>query len=249
MNSLLEKKGYQLRKIDSGENRVFPSTASRDERDTLKLVADFTMSTSIRTFSLIKIVKFIIEQRIPGDFVECGVWRGGSAMTIAKTLCDLGVNDRKIYLYDTFEGMTEAGELDFNIDLKKNYKDIQSKIGFNRNSHVWAYASLLEVQKNMLKTKFPSNKIIFKKGDVRFTLREDLPSSIALLRLDTDFYDSTRIELEQLYPLVSNGGSILIDDYGTWAGCKLAVDEFREKNNIDSYLNILDNDARLFFKN
>jgi O-methyltransferase len=206
------------------------------------------MAPPLRTFSLIKLVKFIIDSNIPGDFVECGVWRGGSSMAIAKTLYDLGVSNRKIYLYDTFQGMTEAGNLDVSLQANENYNEMKSKVEFNRDSHVWAYASISEVKKNMLKTKFSPNLTVFIEGDVKSTLSDHLPDIIALLRLDTDFYESTAIELEALYPQVTVGGCIFIDDYGSWAGSQIATDEYRKKNRIESYLHIIDNDARIFFK-
>jgi O-methyltransferase len=206
------------------------------------------MAPPLRTFSLIKLVKFIIDSKIPGDFVECGVWRGGSSMAIAKTLYDLGVSNRKIYLYDTFQGMTEAGNLDVSLQTSENYNEMKSNVEFNRDSHVWAYASISEVKKNMLKTKFPPNLTVFIEGDVKSTLSDHLPDKIALLRLDTDFYESTAIELEALYPQVTVGGGIFIDDYGSWAGSQIATDEYRKKNRIKSYLHIIDNDARIFFK-
>ena len=243
---VLKKNGYQLKKIDS--QKIYPTGASQQEIDTLKLVQDFTMNPPLRTFSLIKIVKHIIERNIPGDFIECGVWRGGSSMAIAKTLFDLGVKDRKIFLYDTFEGMTQAGRLDFDIDTGEHYHEILNKIDFNLDSHIWAYAPLSDVEKNMSKIKLASDQVIFVKGDVKDTLSRKLPINIALLRLDTDFYESTKLELEILYPLVSSGGAVLVDDYGAWAGSQIATDEYRRINNINSYLNIIDNESRLFFK-
>jgi predicted O-methyltransferase YrrM len=100
----------------------------------------------------------------------------------------------------------------------------------------------------MSKIKLASDQVIFVKGDVKDTLSRKIPINIALLRLDTDFYESTKLELEILYPLVSSGGAVLVDDYGAWAGSQIATDEYRRINNINSYLNIIDNESRLFFK-
>ena len=151
---------------------------------------------------------------IPGDFVECGVWRGGNCMLMATELQKMGQN-RKIWLYDTFEGMPKPGEHDVKFDGKKA-KDIWYED--------WCRASLSDVEKNMVSTGYTNWICIV--GDVLKTIPKNTPKQIALLRLDTDFYESTKHELIHLYPLLEKDGVLIIDDYHSWQGSRKACDEY-----------------------
>ena len=139
------------------------------------------------------------------------------------------------YLFDTFEGMTKPTTFDRNALTK----DLAIK-KFNRlkkeNHNNWCYASLDDVKNSFMKYDL-MDKAFFIKGDVNTTLNDlkNLPEKISLLRLDTDFYDSTKIELEKLYPLLSKNGILIIDDYGHWKGAKKAVDEYFEKINYKPF--------------
>ncbi len=186
---------------------------------------DYTITPIERMYALYNAVKFIVGSKIPGDFVECGVFKGGSIMLVAYTLRELRETNRKIYLYDTFAGMSEPTEDDFQMSNNKSaistWKSKQKKDNNN-----WAFSPLSEVQKNMYSTGYPENNIIFVMGKVEETIPNTLPSNIALLRLDTDWYESTKHELTHLFPLVSKNGILLIDDYGCFAGAKKATDEY-----------------------
>ena len=130
------------------------------------------------------------------------------------------------HLYDTFEGMANASKYDENIDNQKAFIELD-KIKKKENSNdIWAYSSLNYVKNNLKKTNINENNLIYIKGLVEETLHKSKPEGIALLRLDTDFYESTKIELELLYPLLKKGGILIVDDYGHWKGCKKAVDEY-----------------------
>jgi O-methyltransferase len=170
--------------------------------------------------------KHVMDSGVPGDFVECGVWRGGNAM-IAAMMFDLYEEDRKCFLFDTFTGMTAPTADDFtNSDHKAAYIEFTKRQKVEHND--WCYASLEDV-KNVFEQKPQlSNIIRLVKGDVADTLRrkENLPTNIAVLRLDTDWYESTKLELEILYPKLEKGGVLIIDDYGHWAGSKKATDEY-----------------------
>jgi O-methyltransferase len=211
-------------------------------------VKPFTMTSKERMFSLYKSVEYVIQNNIPGDFVECGVWKGGSAMLIAVFLLELKVKDRKIYLYDTFEGMSEPT----NDDHKMENSEFLAIDKWNKQKtddadvNEWCYAGLDEVRSNMMKTGYTADKIIFVKGKVEETIPTQAPSAIAILRLDTDWYESTRHELLHLYPLLSNKGVLIIDDYGHWAGAKKAVDEYFKKGEI--LLNRVDITGRVAIK-
>lgn len=206
------------------------------------------MTSKNRAFALFEAVNYILDNRIPGMFVECGVWRGGSAMVIAATLALRKVDNRRIFLYDTFDGMTEPSESDY--DLHGNQAIDLLEAGGD-DSLVKARCDIASVRANMISTGFPRERINYVQGDVRNTLKDRRPEPIALLRLDTDFEDSTSAELHYLYPTVSNGGVIIIDDYGHWHGAKKAVDIFldRERNSgRNHFLVPLDYTGRLFVK-
>ncbi|MFO0478776.1 MAG: TylF/MycF/NovP-related O-methyltransferase [Bacteroidota bacterium] len=208
---------------------------------------DFTMTSVERMYSLYKAVEYVVNNNIKGDFVECGVWRGGSAMIIAHTLLKFGVKDRSIYLYDTFEGMSEptAVDIDYKGDVAKSIlADNPNKV----QDLVWCYSSVDEVKKNMYSTDFPSSQIYFIKGKVEDTLPNHLPSSICLLRLDTDWYESTKHELEHLFPILEINGVLIIDDYGCWKGSRKAVDEYFFETRSPILLNRIDSTGRIALK-
>tara|TARA_Y100000310_G_scaffold345068_1_gene461568 strand:- start:556 stop:1269 length:714 start_codon:yes stop_codon:yes gene_type:complete len=170
-----------------------------------------------------EIVKEINENHIDGALVECGVWRGGSVMCMMSAQKQYS-QERDIYLYDTFSGMVSPSSRDSSKDLKK----------FNNKAfdESCPAASLDLVKSNVSKVGYNENRTHYIVGDVCETLRsaEDLPEKIALLRLDTDFYDSTRMELDVLFPKLSIGGYLIIDDYWAFIGCKKATDEFIKLN-------------------
>jgi hypothetical protein len=179
----------------------------------------FTMTSNERMQALHKSVVGIVNSKIPGDLVECGVWKGGSAMLMALTLLELNETSRKIYLYDTFTGMPTPTDDDYRVGDR-------SALAKNQWRKDWCFSPLSEVKKNMALTRYPKNKLIFVKGKVEKTIPRIIPSKIALLRLDTDWYESTKHELIYLFPLVSKNGVLIIDDYGYWAGSKKATDEY-----------------------
>ena len=210
-------------------------------------VRNYTMTGTERIYVLIQAVNYIINNNIPGSIVECGVWKGGSMMAVAKALINLNNSERHLYLFDTFEGMTEPSNIDINFKGFKASKTFQ-KLRINDNSSDWCYASLEEVKQNMYSTKYDKEKIHFIKGKVEKTIPDKSPKVISLLRLDTDFYESTKHELKYLFPLLSRGGIIIIDDYGHWLGQKRAVDEYIEKNNLCLFLNRIDYTGRIGVK-
>ena len=170
--------------------------------------------------------KYAVEQNIIGDFVECGVWRGGNALLAAAIFKSYGSN-KKVYLFDTFEGMTKPQLIDesaangksalneFNKRQKRDYND-------------WCYASIDDVKDSFRRFNLLNENVTFVKGDVLKTLDDErsLPIDISVLRLDTDWYESTLHELKCLYPKLQKSGILIIDDYGCWRGCQKAVDEY-----------------------
>ncbi len=206
----------------------------------------FTMTSVERMYTLFKSVEYIYKNAIPGDIVECGVWKGGSAMLCALALEHFGDTTRTIYLYDTYQGMTEPTKNDFHVsDPKRNAftKWIQNK---KDDHNDWAYASIEEVKNNLASTHYPKEHIQYIMGDVKETIPSTIPKEIALLRLDTDWYESTAHELTHLFPLLCMSGVLIIDDYGHWAGAKRAVDEYFSTEKI--LLSRIDNTGRIGVK-
>lgn len=179
-----------------------------------------TMTSPERGYSLYTAVTYIAKRNIPGAFVECGVWKGGSSMIAALTFMEMGLTDRELYLYDTFEGMTRPTQHD-----RVAWNDSPVTERWEERFGSWV-VSRDEVQNNLEKTGYPRENINLIEGDVLQTLNQRRPGKIALLRLDTDWYESTAFELEVLYPLLVPGGVLIIDDYGHFTGAKKAVDEY-----------------------
>ena len=208
---------------------------------------DYTMTTIERMYALYKSTEHIIKNNIAGDFVECGVWRGGSTMVVLKTLEKFGIIDRKIWLFDTFEGMSEPTVDDE--DFKKESAKKQLQNSKKEDSIIWAYATIEDVKNNISLCNYPKENIFYIKGKVEDTLpNKTYFDAISLLRLDTDWYESTKIELQTLYPLLQKKGIMIIDDYGHWLGCRKAVDEFFEARNEFPLLQRIDYTGRLFQK-
>lgn len=217
-------------------------------QDIYNLCAPYTMTPKERMYSLYNSLNYIIDNNIPGDFVECGVWKGGSAMMIAKFLKIKKIENRKIYLYDTFEGMVKPGDSDINLWGEKA-ADKFSKTSTGEDSSDWAYAPIEEVKHNIGLTGFSEEHVIYVKGKVENTIPSTVPSStIAILRLDTDWYESTMHELVHLFPKISKYGVLIIDDYGHWTGSKKATLEYFEKQNEAILLNKVDYAARIGVK-
>ena len=250
---LINALGYEVSRTSntkcsskSGQIR-FPADFEQKNIEIIKLVQESTMTSIERINSLINAVQYIVSNNLEGTIVECGVWRGGSMMAIAYALQDLSDVKRDLFLFDTYEGMSPPTNKDiahFNVDAQTllNSKDEKEREAY------FCYASLEDVQKNLRSTGYPRDKIHFIRGKVEDTIPEQAPDKIALLRLDTDWYESTRHELEHLFPRLVPGGVIIIDDYGYWKGCKQATDEYIQNNRIPILLNRIDLTGRIGIK-
>ncbi len=215
--------------------------------ETVLAVSPFTMTSPERLMALCDAIGHICRHNIPGAIVECGVWRGGSMMAAARTLTHHKDSSRQLWLYDTFDGMSEPNEAD--IDFAGNQADQLLMAQDKRDPHsIWCRSPLDEVRENVASTEYPANKLRFVVGKVEETIPEQMPDQISLLRLDTDWYESTMHELVHLYPRLSTGGVLIIDDYGHWQGCRRAVDEYFASNNIPIFLNRIDYTGRIAIK-
>lgn len=191
-----------------------------------------TIVSAERLIATIQACKYVILNEIPGDFVECGVWRGGNSIA-AKLMFEAYGSNKKVILMDTFAGMTEPTESDKTTKHKtpaiKRFQERQKE-----SHNTWAYASLEEVKENFTKAGVGPVGVEYIVGDVTETLRttKNLPSEISILRLDTDWYESTKSEMEILYPRLTSGGVLIVDDYGHWDGARKAIEEYFNDNSI-----------------
>lgn len=222
----LKKMGYGL--LPPSQNLI---DLESDFKDIWQIAREFTMTSEERGYSLYKAVEYVVKNQINGAFVECGVWRGGSCMVMALALQKFGGQKRPIYLYDTFSGMTDPGDQDI---ISWNNRKVADKQAEERARGVDSFADWAvgkqEVKKNLQKTGYPADLLYFVSGPVEQTLTNTVPETIAILRLDTDWYASTKKELEILYPLLASRGVLIIDDYGHFKGARQAVDEYFGQN-------------------
>lgn len=226
---------------------ALPVDFDRESADTIRAVRAYTMTSPERLFALIQAVRHVSSASVPGDIVECGVWRGGSMMAAALTLIACSDTRRGLHLFDTFEGMTPPTTKDVAMDGRAASTLLRSPRTTDPES-VWCYAGIDEVRAAMGSTGYPAERIHYIQGRVEDTIPRSAPARIAVLRLDTDWYESTRHELEHLYPLLSPGGLLIVDDYGHWAGCRQAVDEYFGTRDIKLLLNRIDYTGRIAVK-
>jgi O-methyltransferase len=246
----LNSMGYELMKKTVGQRTIPADMEHRSEFNSIyDRCAPNTKTSPERMFALYEAVRYIIQAGIPGDFVECGVWKGGSSMVMAFALRELKHMQQKIYLYDTFEGMTRPTEKDTVAGLGLPALPDWEKHPKTQGTCVdWCYAPLDEVKKNMSLTGYPEGNLVYVKGLVEETIPRIIPGRIALLRLDTDWYESTYHELKHLFPLLSPGGVLIIDDYGHWAGAREAVDQYFSESSTPILLHRVDYTGRVGIK-
>jgi hypothetical protein len=195
------------------------------------------MTSIERVDALRQAVEHIEANSVPGDIVECGVWRGGSMMAVALTL--LRVNGlRRLWLYDTFSGMTTPGveDRDFQGRAASDWMATEDP----ETSHIWGKSSLADVREAVAGTGYPMGHVEFVVGPVETTIPLHIPGRIALLRLDTDWFSSTYYELVHLWPRLAIGGILIIDDYGDWAGAKKAFDQYFQECDVKPFLHRID---------
>jgi hypothetical protein len=185
-----------------------------NDEDIIKFVTPFTSVSRERIINVLNLIDNINNNNIPGDFIEIGVWKGGLIMAIALKCIQLGI-DRKIHAYDTFEGMTNPSYDDV---------DMNNEFAINIFNKVQCVSLFNETKANIDKANY--SNIEYHVGDILKTDVSNIPVEIALLRLDTDWYESTKFELDYFEKNVVKDGFIIIDDYGHWKGCRKAVDDF-----------------------
>jgi O-methyltransferase len=215
-------------------------------RDLYVACSRYTMTSVERMYGLYEAIRHVVRAGIPGDIVECGVWRGGSSMLAAGTLLRLD-ELRDIWLYDTFEGMPEPSERDVD-HSGRHPADIWEEVKQDRSSNMLAFASRQQAEANLARIGFPREHLHFVRGRVEDTIPVEAPDCIALLRLDTDWFDSTYHELVHLYPRLAGGGVLIVDDYGHWQGAREAVERYFDEIGGGPLLARLDYTGRIAVK-
>jgi len=182
--------------------------------------------------------KYVADSNIDGDIVECGVWRGGVSALMKDVIFENeDGRSRKFWLFDTYEGMSEPTEFDYKIGQDHNVTLAKHEALLQRDgSNNWCRGELSDVKNTLSKSLNGLANVEFIKGKVEDTLLlKQLPNAIAILRLDTDFYESTKVELEVLLPKLVVGGILIVDDYGGWAGARKAINDFRDDGGLRGF--------------
>lgn len=224
----------------------YPTGFSEAAEAIIARVSPFTMTSPERVAALCDSVDYIVRCGIPGDIVECGVWRGGSTMAAALQLLACGSTDRRVWLYDTFDGMTPPSESDRDFLDRPAGELLQA--ADRATSSLWAVSPLDQVRDAVFSTGYDPDQFVFVQGRVEDTLPAQAPGQIAMLRLDTDWYESTYHELTHLYPRLVDGGVLIVDDYGHWKGARKAVDLYIAEHGLKILLHRIDYTGRVGVK-
>lgn len=241
-----ERLGYRLVRRDAA-----PVTSGGWPHDfddamvaTCQAVEPYTLTSVERIGSLVQAVRHLSRNRIRGAMAECGVWRGGSMLAVARTLVEEGDTSRELWLYDTFTRMPEPGERDFDIWGRHASEYFDGPVD-PHDTDGYRYLPLEQVRAVVESSGYPADRLRFVQGLVEETIPAEVPDEIALLRLDTDWYESTKHELEHLYPRLVDGAILIIDDYGQFTGARGAVDEFLAGLGVRPFLHRIDWTGRL----
>lgn len=230
----------------------FPSVPRHDltpeEKVIYSVVCNLAIASPELVANLVRATDHVLHGNIPGAFVECGVFRGGSAMVMMMALLNRECRDREFYLYDTFAGMPKPEDVDVYVaDGKPALEEWEEKKSSDGSSG-WVVSTLEQTRTLVESVGYPKANVQYVQGLVEDTIPAVAPEKIALLRLDTDFYRSTKHELEHLFPRLSPGGALIIDDYGAFHGAQIAVDEYFREKGMRPFLHRVDSNVRIFFK-
>lgn len=209
-------------------------------------VLPYTMVSYKALSATYELAQKIEDKKLQGAFVECGVWKGGAAGILA-SVAQRAHSSRQIWLCDSFEGLPEPRAEDG--ARAKEYAGGKSS---GTLSSINQCVGPLEDVRTLFfsKLKLPGGAIHIEQGWFQDTLpkAKEKIGPIALLRMDADWYESTKIILECLFDNVVSGGWVIIDDYNCWEGCKKAVDEFLRQRGISVHLENIDDAAAYFQK-
>ena len=254
--SLFARVGKQS-KAEEGAYRRHPLSTPEIEED-IALVRANTMLTHPRLISLHQQVRACERQKIKGAFVECGTWKGGAVGLMALANLRYGGTRRMLHLFDSFEGIPEP---DASVDGALAVEQVLSVQGGIEGrlvavqglyeKYAGSVGTLQDNQQLLEKTiGYPVEFIRYHRGWFQDTVPTvcDTIGPIAILRLDGDWHASTKVCLDHLYPNVVSGGFVIVDDYGTYDGCRKAVDDYRQAHHIHNTLEKIDNSAYFWIK-
>lgn len=209
----------------SGPSRA---SARREGRDWPKRA--YTMIGLQRLDNIQACVEWVLRDRIPGDLIETGVWRGGACIFMRAILKAHGVHDRCVWVADSFEGLPPPDAVSYPADEDDKHYRYGSALA----------VSVDEVKENFRRFGLLDDNVRFLKGWFRDTLTSAPIERLSILRLDGDMYGSTIESLRALYAKLSPGGFVIVDDYGAVDGCRMAVDDFRRENAVAAPLEAVD---------
>jgi hypothetical protein len=245
VRGLLGRLGYEIRRTDpAAEPRPLPPDVDAATAKIVEAVRPYTMTPPDRVIALCNAVRYVAVSGLQGAIVECGVWRGGSMMAAALTLVDLGVDNIDLYLFDAFDRMPMPTDRDIDAWGRPASRLFEGPVDANDIPEL-AIGPMESVQANLRSTGYPDTRVTFVKGMVEDTVPAQAPDRIALLRLDTDWYESTAHEMRHLFPRLVDGGVLIIDDYGLFRGARDAVDEYFEQAGMPFLLNRIDFAGRI----
>jgi O-methyltransferase len=252
---LFRRLGYQISRTprpeiteSSTEIDLLPPDFEAVDSALWHRVKPFTMTTPERVYGLRKNVHHVLKHNIRGDFVECGCWKGGSAMVMALSAIEAGDTSRHIHLFDTFEaGWPPGGEEDITM-FGETADELWEKAVASGQTPESLFCRAADVRRAMTETGYPEANVHLIAGRVEDTVPAQAPEQISILRLDTDWFESTRHEWEHLFPRVSSGGIVIIDDYGCFKGARKATDEYLARLSKPMALHRLDSTCRVGVK-
>lgn len=240
VRAMVERAGFSVERLR------WPDEATHEDVAVMESALPFTMVSRARLWSAVSAVKYVVTAGVPGAVVEAGVWKGGCSFAMASTLHQMAADSRGLWLYDTFDGMTAPTDRDIETASRGRAATILDRSA--SGSTYWARAHLEQVERLVAGSGMAPEHVHVVQGDVLQTLPEHAPARIAVLRLDTDWYESTKWELENLFDRVSPGGVIIFDDYGHWEGSRAAVDEFFARRALTPLLQVVDYSGRQMIK-
>ncbi|MFZ0760686.1 MAG: TylF/MycF family methyltransferase [Candidatus Sulfotelmatobacter sp.] len=207
----LNKRGFKLFK-------TMPFDPDARSRGTDWPCIGYSMVGCKRLDNLQACVESVLEDGVPGDLIETGVWRGGACILMRAILKMREVGDRNVWLADSFEGLPSPS--------------LEADRGYDLSENSYTKASLEQVQEAFQRFGLLDAQVKFLKGWFKDTLPNAPIGQLAVLRTDGDLYESTMDVLRSLYHKVSVRGFVIVDDYHDWPPCRRAVDEFRARNNV-----------------
>lgn len=250
IKSILKKFNYNLVKKKNEKLDFLYPEYTNEELEIIETAKLFSMTSYQKLNFLLRSIEYVNNKKLEGDFVECGVWKGGNLILFKKMMTRLNITDKLIYAFDTFEGMTKPTDIDVDIrfDNEKAEDVMKRNIKDYNNHSIHCYYPIDKVKENLTNNCKDIENIKLIKGDVLKTLliSRNIPDKISILRLDTDWYESTKIELEILFPKLFKDGILIIDDYGDYFGCKKAVDEYFKDKKISMFK--VDSGGRMLIK-